>query len=134
MTKVGKNSVELTEVRGIFAPTADHTAIKALCEVDRNMLARMVDLGWSDGDMAEYLTADDIVAAEQILKALGIGQDEPKAPAQPKQSPSSTVDAMRMKKLIELLTNNLEMPTRQMMAEIMKIGREDSAKTPTKPE
>jgi hypothetical protein len=132
MPKVGKNSVELTEVRGIFAPTADHTAIKALCEVDRNMLARMVDRGWSDGDMAEYLAANDIVAAEQILKAFGIDQSEPKAPAQPKLQPSLTVQLARMKKLDELLTNNLEMPTRQKLDEIMKIGRKDSAKTPTK--
>lgn len=71
MTKAVKNTIDLTEVRGIFAPTADHTAIKALCEVDRNMLARMVDRGWSDGELAEYLTADDIVAAEKVLKALG---------------------------------------------------------------
>jgi len=71
MTKAGKDSGDLTEVRGIFAPPADHAAIKALYEVDRNMLARMVDRGWSDGDMAEYLTADDIAAAEKILKALG---------------------------------------------------------------
>ena len=71
MTKAGKDSGDLTEVRGIFAPSADHAAIKALCKVGRNMLARMVERGWSDGELAEYLTANDIAAAEKILKALG---------------------------------------------------------------
>lgn len=72
MAKPGNHRIELSEVRGIFATTSDHAAVKALCELDRSMLARMVDRGWSDGDMAEYLTADDIVAAERILKVLGI--------------------------------------------------------------
>ena len=67
-----KAAAELAEVRGIFAPVADHSAIKALCKLDRSMLARMADRGWSDGDMAEYLTANDIVAGERILKALGV--------------------------------------------------------------
>ena len=74
-----KAAAELAEVRGIFAPVADHAAIKALCKLDRSMLARMADRGWSDGDMAEYLTANDIVAAERILKALGVSQ--PAVPA-----------------------------------------------------
>jgi hypothetical protein len=67
-----KAAAELAEVRGIFAPVTDHAAIKALCKLDRGLLARMVERGWSDGDMAEYLTANDIVAGERILKALGV--------------------------------------------------------------
>ena len=67
-----KASLELAEVRGIFAPLPEHAAIKALCKLDRGMLARMVDRGWSDGDLAEYLTANDIAAAMKVVKALGI--------------------------------------------------------------
>lgn len=67
-----KAAAELAEVRGIFAPAPDHAAIKALCKLDRGMLSRMVDRGWSDGDLAEYLTADDIVAAMKVVKALGL--------------------------------------------------------------
>ncbi len=102
MTKPVKNSVELTEVRGIFAPTADHTAIKALCAVDRNMLARMVDRGWSDGDMAEYLAANDIVAAEQILKALGLRQSKPEVETPPLRRQQQTApDPMDLIRLLE---------------------------------
>lgn len=72
-------SAELAEVRGIFAPASAHATIKALCKLDRSLLARMAERGWSDGDMAEYLTANDIVAAERILKALGVSP--PAAPA-----------------------------------------------------
>jgi hypothetical protein len=76
MTKPVSPISELTEVRGIFAPAADHREIKALCKVDRNMLARMVDRGWSDGDFAEYLTANDIAAAWKILKVFGLIQPQ----------------------------------------------------------
>lgn len=65
-----KAAAELAEVRGIFAPLADHAAIKALCKLDRSMLERMADRGWSDGELAEYLSANDIAAAMKIVNVL----------------------------------------------------------------
>lgn len=37
-----------------------------------NLLARMAERGWSGGDMAEYLEADEIAACMRILEALGV--------------------------------------------------------------
>jgi hypothetical protein len=42
-------------------------------ETDYPLLCKMVERGWADGDLAEYLTGDQIEACERILKKLGIG-------------------------------------------------------------
>jgi hypothetical protein len=50
---------------------------------DFEMLRRMVARGWSDVDLAEYISTDQIVSCERILKLLGLslveGQPHPQA-------------------------------------------------------
>lgn len=44
---------------------------------DLPMLLRMVERGWSDGDLAEYLNVDQILACQRVLKILGLKQPQP---------------------------------------------------------
>lgn len=41
-------------------------------ERDRPTLIRMVDRGWSNGDLADYMTAEQIESALRVLAALGL--------------------------------------------------------------
>ena len=44
---------------------------------DLPMLLKMVERGWAEGDLAEYLDVDQIQACERALKTLGINQPQP---------------------------------------------------------
>lgn len=46
---------------------------------DLPMLLKMVERGWSDGDLAEYLSGDQIQSCERVLIALGLNQSQPVA-------------------------------------------------------
>lgn len=48
---------------------------------DMPMLLKMVERGWSSGDLAEYLEADQIVSCERVLAALGLIAAQDPAPA-----------------------------------------------------
>lgn len=48
---------------------------------DMPMLLKMVERGWSSGDLAEYLEADQIVSCERVLAALGLIQTPDPQPA-----------------------------------------------------
>lgn len=48
---------------------------------DVPMLLKMVERGWSSGDLAEYLEADQIVSCERVLAALGLIAAQAPAPA-----------------------------------------------------
>lgn len=55
---------------------------------DMPMLLKMVERGWSSGDLAEYLEADQIVSCERVLSALGlIAAQEPATTTPPPQPP-----------------------------------------------
>ncbi len=41
-------------------------------DADWPMLLKMVERGWADGDLAEYLEGDQINACERVLARLGI--------------------------------------------------------------
>lgn len=57
-------------------------------EKDVPMLLKMVERGWADGDLAEYLNGDQIQACERVLKALGLTQRQATAhPAAHSPSP-----------------------------------------------
>ena len=43
---------------------------------DLPMLLKMVERGWADGDLAEYLDGDQIQACERVLQALGLNQPQ----------------------------------------------------------
>jgi hypothetical protein len=47
---------------------------------DLPMLLKMVERGWSSGDLAEYLEADQIVSCERVLTALGLIATQDPAP------------------------------------------------------
>jgi hypothetical protein len=67
---------------------------------DYTMLCKMVERGWADGDLAEYLNADQIVACERILKALDVSSSSPRGTTPPSRPDYS--------KVLKVLTDLLE--------------------------
>ena len=56
-------------------------AHKMFTDYEWNLLARMAERGWSSGDMAEYLEADEIAACMRILDTLGVSSRTGPAPS-----------------------------------------------------